>query len=148
MSKTDPNQAKFGMTDAQIDAAMTRLVINCQSEANKAVNRAAQLYAGRLRQNAPRQEKEKYEAKYVDKRHSADFIKVTRARQNDGRPEAKVGFLVTRGLGWYMHFPDGGTVVRGTLHQPAQNFIERTQNETVRPIKALFRNAIKRGFDK
>ena len=147
MSRGNPNSGK-GMTDAQIDAAMTRLVINCQTEANKAVNRAAQLYAGRLRQNAPRQTGKVYESRNIDKRHSADYIKVTNARVNDGRPEAKVGFLVTRGLGWYMHFPDGGTVVRGTLHQPAQNFIERTQNETVRPIKALFRNAIKRGFDK
>ena len=137
-----------GMTDAQIDAAMTRLVIDCKTEANKAVNRAAQLYAGRLAQNAPRQDGKVYESRNVDKRHSADYIKVTRARENDGRPSAKVGFLVNRGLGWYMHFPDGGTTVRGTLHQPAQNFIERTHNETVRPIKALFRNAIKKGFDK
>lgn len=137
-----------GMTDAQIDAAMTRLVINCKTEANKAVNRAAKLYEGRLRQNAPRQTGKVYESRNIDKRHSADYIKTTRARENDGRPTAKVGFLVNKGLGWYMHFPDGGTTVRGTLHQPAQNFIERTQNETMRPIKALFRNAIKRGFDK
>lgn len=145
MSRKNSNN---GMTDAQIDAAMTRLVINCKTEANKAVNRAAKLYEARLRQNAPKQTKKKYEGRYVDKGHSADYIKTTRARENDGRPTAKVGFLVNRGLGWYMHFPDGGTTVRGTLRQPAQNFIERTQNETMRPIKALFRNAIKKGFDK
>ena len=74
MSKSNPNQAKVGMTDAQIDAAMTRLVINCQSEANKAVNRAAQLYAGRLRQNAPRQTGKVYESWNIDKRPSADYI--------------------------------------------------------------------------
>lgn len=137
------------MTDAQIDVAMTRLVINCKTEANKAVNRAAKLYEARLRQNAPKQKNKKYDSVYSDaKNHSADNIKTTRARENDGRPTAKVGFLISRGLGWYMHFPDGGTEVRGQLHQPAQNFIERTHNETVRPIRALFRNAIKRGFDK
>ena len=149
MSRKDPNQASWGMTDAQIEMAFTKLTTNVQSEATKAVNRAAALYGARLKQNAPRQEGDKYSnGKYQDSRHSADYIAIKRARIEDGTPQAEVGFRVTKGLGWYMHFPDGGTVVRGTLHQPAQNFVEKTDRETVGPIKALFKYAVRKGFSK
>ena len=129
-------------SDAEIEAAFDRLAINSQREANKAVNRAARLYAGRLKQNAPR------DAHDADGRHSADYITVKNAKMAGLRPEAKVGFTVTKELGWYMHFPDGGTTVRGTLHQPAQNFVEKTIRETQGPALALFKQALRKASGK
>lgn len=143
MSKKDR-----GMTNAEIELAMDRLVMRCQREATKAVNRAASLYAGRLRQNAPVDEDKTFKSsKNFDMDHSANHIKATQARLKGGRPSSRVGFKVTKGLGWYMHFPDGGTVVRGTPHQAPQMFIEKTYHEVERPIRILFRNAIRKGFD-
>lgn len=141
MSKEDRLEAQ---NNIKIDAAFDELIIDMQTESRKAVNRAAKLYASRLKANAPKnQDPRQKNGKWDDPRHSADFIKVTNAKYVGTRPQATVGFLATKGLGWYMHFPDGGTVVRGSIHQKAQNFVERTQHETEGPIRALFYNVLR-----
>lgn len=141
MSKEDRLRAQ---NDAKIDAAFDELIFDMQAESKKAVNRAARLYAGRLKANAPKdRDKNNKNGKWDDPRHSADYIKVTKAKYVGTRAQASVGFLVTQGLGWYMHFPDGGTVVRGNIHQKAQNFVEKTQHETEGPILALFYNVLR-----
>lgn len=130
-----------GMTDAEIDMAMTRLAMNCEKEARQAVKKGALVFKGRLRINAPE------DPESVN--NSADHIKVTNVKYNNSRPEAGVGFS-TKGYkyGWYMHFPNGGTIVRGTMGQPAQLFMERTEIETVGTIMAIQYNAIKKAFDR
>lgn len=137
MSKRDVK----GMTDAEIDIALTRLVTNCQKEARKAVKYAAVTYSKRLYYNAPQDPD--------STNHSADHIVVTNVRLENERPQAEVGFSI-KGYqyGWYMHFPDGGTIVRGTMGQPAQDFMAKTDKEMFRPIQAIMRAALKKGFDK
>lgn len=139
------------MNDSEIDLAFAEFTIRSERMAKKAVKRAANLYAGRLRQNAPRDENKEgrtFNGEYEDPRHSADFIKVGNTKLEGASPSAQVGFLKTKGLGWYMHFPDGGTVVRGSLHQPAQNFIEKTIRETQGPILALFKYELRKAARK
>lgn len=129
-----------GMTDAEIDAAMTRLSINCEKEARKAVKKGGLVFKGALNMNAPR------DPESVN--NSADHIKVTNVKFNNSRPEVGVGFS-TKGYqyGWYMHFPNGGTKVRGTMGQPAQLFMEKTEHQTVGTIMAIQYNAIRKAFD-
>lgn len=139
------------MNDSEIDLAFAKFTIDSERMAKKAVKRAADIYAERLRQNAPRNEDKTVSestGKYKSPEHSADNIKVGNTRLEGATPSAQVGFLISKGLGWYMHFPDGGTTVRGSLHQPAQNFIEKTQRETQGPILALFKNELRKAARK
>lgn len=137
---------KKGMTDLQIELAFDKFVANMEGQAKKSVRAAGNVYAEALKRNAPRN-KNPVESGgiYTDTRHSADNIILSRLDNTSGRPSIDVGFKLDKGLGWYMHFPDGGTVVRGTLHQPAQNFMEKTDRETVGIIQKLYRDAIKKG---
>lgn len=135
------------MSDAEIDTIFNQFTLRNKKEATKAVNTAAKMYAARLSMNAPRDENKKgrtYNGEYRDPRHSADHIKKTRAKVEGLRPTSQVGFHQTKGLGWYMRFPDGGTVVRGSIHQEAQNFIERTYIEMEGPIVMVFKNALRK----
>lgn len=131
-----------GMTDKEIDYALNKLIINCERESKEAVKRAGALYAGRLRQNTP------VSLNKSHKEHARDVIDITNVKSDRSRPYLEVGYVVNGDTGWYIHFPDGGTKVRGRVGQPPQHFIEKTIIETTKPIKALYRNAIKKGFDK
>lgn len=130
-----------GMSNAEIDAKLTRLVINCERESRQAIKQAVAVYAIRLKMNAPRDPD--------STNNSADHIVTTNVKIENGRPQADVGFAI-KGYkyGWYMHFPDGGTVVRGTMGQPAQDFMKKTDQETERVIQRIMRKAIEKGFDK
>lgn len=129
-----------GMTDAQIDAALDKFIIDCNTESRKAIKRAGKVYSMRLKQNTP-----------VDKNsnnHAANNIVVTNITNEGHVPYLHVGYRVKGPVGWYIHFPDGGTTVRGTVGQPPQHFIERTIKETEKPIKALYRYYLQQAFNK
>lgn len=135
------------MSDAQIDQAFVELAVQSRLQAQRAVSKAAKMYAARLSMNAPRNENKQgklFNGEYEDPRHSADHIKTTRVKTSGLRPTSQVGFLKTKGLGWYMHFPDGGTTVRGSIHQPAQNFMEQTDREMFGPIMMVFKDALRK----
>lgn len=128
-----------GMTNAEIDAKLNELVVNMEREARKAVKRGGNLVAGRLKQNTPRY---KYQ---THKTHAADVIGVTNVKMDGNIPTVEVGFKVQGDSGWYIHFPNGGTTVRGTVGQPPQHFLEKSLIETKKPILALYRYAVKKG---
>lgn len=131
-----------GMTDKEIDAVLDKLIINCERESREAVKRAGNVFAGRLRQNTP------VSLNQTHSTHARDVIDITNVKSDRSRPYLEVGYIVNGDSGWYIHFPDGGTKVRGRVGQPPQHFVEKTILETMKPIKALYRNAIERGFDK
>lgn len=128
-----------GMTNAQIDAKLNELVVNMEREARNAVKRGGAVFAGRLKQNTPR-----YKSKTHDT-HAADSISVTNVKMDGNIPTVEIGYKVQGDTGWYIHFPNEGTTVRGTVGQPPQHFLEKTLIETKKPIQALFRYAVKKG---
>lgn len=135
------------LSNARIDKAFDDFAINSRLEAQRAVNKAAEMYAVRLSQNAPRNEDKTVSestGRNKSPEHSADNIIAKKAKTEGLRPSAQVGFKVSKGLGWYMHFPDGGTTVRGTIHQKAQNFIERTYREMEGPVLLVFKDALRK----
>lgn len=129
-----------GMTDSQIDAALDKFIIDCNTQARKAIRRAGRVYSTRLKQNTP-----------VDRgsdNHAADNIVVSNVKSEGHIPYLEVGYRVKGPTGWYIHFPDGGTTVRGTVGQPPQHFQERTIREVEKPVKALYRYYLQQAFNK
>lgn len=130
-----------GMTDAQINAALDKFIIDCDTQARTSIKRAGRLYSNRLKQNTPVDDNS-------ERDHAKDNIVVSNIKSEGHIPYLEVGYRVRGPIGWYIHFPDGGTTVRGTVGQPPQHFIERTIKETERPVKALYRNGLQKAFDK
>lgn len=128
-----------GMTNAQIDAKLNELVVNMEREARNAVKRGGAVFAGRLKQNTPRHKSKTHAT------HAADSVSVTNIKMDGNIPTVEIGYQVQGDTGWYIHFPNGGTTVRGTVGQPPQHFLEKTLIETKKPIQALFRYAVKKG---
>lgn len=128
-----------GMTNAEIDARLDMFIANMETEARKAVKRGSNLLAGRLKANTPR-----YHLK-THKTHAAEEVAVTNIKMDGNIPTVQVGFKVKGDTGWYIHFPNEGTVVRGTVGQPPQHFLEKSLLETKKPIQALYRYAVRKG---
>lgn len=143
MANNSQQTKKFD-SDADIRRKLDVFVNKSDKEAKQAVTKAAKLYEGNLKANTPVHKKQTH------KQHAKDVTKISNFSRNATYPEKIVGFDMGKKRsdgGWYIHFPDVGTEIRGEVGQPAQHFIERTHEMSKAPILAIYKHAMRNIFD-
>lgn len=128
-------------TDADISRKINLLIANSEKLAKRATTEAAKIYANNLRSNTPVYEKQTHDT------HAIEVIKTSGFLQDRSAPTKEVGFSRKGDNGWYIHFPDVGTKVHGTVRQRPQHFAERSFQMSKAPILAIYENAVRKMFD-
>ncbi|MBX5315957.1 HK97-gp10 family putative phage morphogenesis protein [Staphylococcus caprae] len=128
-------------SDADISRKLNILVANSEKLAKKATAQAAKVYANNLRANTPVYEEQTHDT------HAIEVIKTSGFLQDRTAPTKEVGFSVKGDNGWYIHFPDVGTKVHGTVRQRPQHFAERSFQMSKAPILAIYKNAVRDMFN-
>lgn len=128
-------------TDADISRKLNILIMNSEKIAKKATTDAAKVYAKNLRSNTPVFRHQTHDT------HAIEVIKTTGFLQDRSSPTKEVGFSKKGDNGWYIHFPNVGTKIHGTVRQRPQHFAERTFEMSKAPILAIYENAVRRMFN-
>lgn len=128
-------------SDADISRKLDILVVRSEKKAKQAVTQAAKTYEGILKSNTP------VDAKQTHTTHAKDVTKISNFKTDETHPIKQVGFMSNRDNGWYIHFPDVGTKVKGTVRQPPQHFLRKTQIMSKPPILAIYEKAVEDIFD-
>lgn len=131
-------------SDKDISDKLRKLVIRSEKKAKQAVTQAAKFYADTIRLNTPVHHKQTHTT------HAVDVIKVSNFQGESFIPTKTVGFEVAKSrkdAGWYIHFPDIGTQINGSVGQPPQHFMRRSQELARGPIYTIYHNAVEDMFD-
>lgn len=130
--------------DKDITEKLNKLVWQSEKEAKRAVNDVVKYYEFNLFMNTPTDKRQTHNA------HARDVIKSSNFLRDRPYPVKKVGYdkaKSRRDAAWYIHFPDVGTSVRGTVGQPPQHFLRKT-HEMTKPIALqIYRNALRKTLD-
>lgn len=131
-------------SDKDISEKLNKLIWQSEKQAKKAVNDVAKYYAFNLFMNTPVSERQ------LHNKHAREVIKTSNFLSDRVYPVKEVGFdkgKTRKDAGWYIHFPDVGTKVRGTVGQPPQHFLRKT-HEMTKPIALqIYRNAVEKMID-
>ena len=100
---------------------------------NKAVNEATEYVASALKANTPRYRGKK-RGDYILK-HAKDHVTYSKSR--DGYAEAGYDSDVA----WRIHF-----IEYGTIHQPPQGFVQRTEHEVENQVTEIVAKNIQKGL--
>ncbi|MCD8872127.1 HK97-gp10 family putative phage morphogenesis protein [Staphylococcus gallinarum] len=131
-------------SDKDITEKLNKLMWQSEREAKKAVNDVVKYYEFNLFMNTPTAKRKTHTA------HARDVIKTSNFLRDRPYPVKEVGYDKARtrkDAAWYIHFPDVGTEIRGTVGQPPQHFLRKT-HEMTKPIALqLYTNAVSRMLD-
>lgn len=131
-------------SDSDISDKLRKLMINSEKEAKQAVTKASKVYESNLRTNTPVHERQTHST------HAIEVIKVSNFQRDRFSPTKEIGFDKGRkrsDSGWYIHFPDIGTTINGSVGQPPQHFMRRTQEMSKAPILAIYKDAVRKMMD-
>ncbi|MCD8896592.1 HK97-gp10 family putative phage morphogenesis protein [Mammaliicoccus sciuri] len=117
-------------TDTDIENAIYKLVAKSEREAKKAVTQAANLFEATLVSNTPK-----------DTGKAVSTTKQSNFKGGNTIPTKEVGYG-----SWYIHFPNVGTRVKGTVRQPAQRFQEKSILQTKDQILNIYKQALRRAL--
>lgn len=117
-------------TDTDIENAIYKLVAKSEREAKKAVTEAANLFEATLVSNTPK-----------DTGKAVSTTKESNFKGGNTIPTKEVGYG-----SWYIHFPNVGTRVKGTVRQPAQRFQEKSILQTKDQILNIYKQALRRAL--
>lgn len=131
-------------SDKDISDKLRKLVINSEKYSKQAVTKASKIYASNLAINTPVHKRQTHST------HAVDIIKASSFQRESFTPTKEIGFDMGRkrkDAGWYIHFPDIGTTINGTMGQPPQHFMRRTQEMSKAPILAVYEDAVRKMID-
>lgn len=131
-------------SDKDISDKLNKLIWQSEREAKKAVTNAAKTYEGILKMNTPVSDKQTHSD------HARDVTKISNFQRDEAYPKKEVGYQMGKSRkesGWYIHFPDVGTKVHGTVRQPAQYFLRKSREQAKGPALAIYRKAAEDMFD-
>lgn len=117
-------------TDTDIENAIYKLLAKSEREAKKAVTQAANLFEATLVSNTPK-----------DTGKAVSTTKQSNFKGGNTIPTKEVGYG-----SWYIHFPNVGTRVKGTVRQPAQRFQEKSMLQTKDQILNIYKQALRRAL--
>ncbi|WP_436895168.1 HK97-gp10 family putative phage morphogenesis protein [Mammaliicoccus sciuri] len=117
-------------TDTDIENAIYKLLAKSEREAKKAVTQAANLFEATLVSNTPK-----------DTGKAVSTTKQSNFKGGNTIPTKEVGYG-----SWYIHFPNVGTRVKGTVRQPAQRFQEKSILQTKDQILNIYKQALRRAL--
>lgn len=117
-------------TDADIENAIYKLLAKSEREAKKSVTQAANLFEATLVSNTPK-----------DTGKAVSTTKQSNFKGGNTIPTKEVGYG-----SWYIHFPNVGTKVKGTVRQPPQHFQEKSILQTKDQILNIYKQALRRAF--
>lgn len=135
---------KRGDSDKDISDKLNKLIWESEKKARKAVTEASKTYEGILKMNTPVSDIQSHS------NHARDVTKISNFQRDETYPKKEVGYQMGKSRkesGWYIHFPDVGTKVRGTVRQPAQHFLRKTHEQAKVPILAIYHKAARDMFD-
>lgn len=131
-------------SDKDISDKLRKLVIRSEKKAKQAVTKAAKVYEANIRTNTPVHHKQTHST------HAFDVLKTSNFKRDSFNPTKEVGFdkgNTRKDAGWYIHFPDIGTTINGTVGQPPQHFMRRSYEMSKAPILAIYTKAVEDMFD-
>ncbi|MEX2956501.1 HK97-gp10 family putative phage morphogenesis protein [Staphylococcus pasteuri] len=131
-------------SDNDISDKLRKLMINSEKYAKQAVTKAAKVYEGNIASNTPVHERQTHST------HAIEVLKISNFQRDQFNPTKEVGFDKGRkrsDSGWYIHFPDIGTTINGSVGQPPQHFMRRSQEMSRAPILAIYKNAVRKMMD-
>lgn len=117
-------------TDTDIENVIYKLLAKSEREAKKAVTQAANLFEATLVSNTPK-----------DTGKAVSTTKQSNFKGGNTIPTKEVGYG-----SWYIHFPNVGTRVKGTVRQPAQRFQEKSILQTKDQILNIYKQALRRAL--
>lgn len=117
-------------TDTDIENAIYKLLAKSEREAKKAVTQAANLFEATLVSNTPK-----------DTGKAVSTTKQSNFKGGNTIPTKEVGYG-----SWYIHFPNVGTRVKGTVRQPAQRFQEKSILQNIDQILNIYKQALRRAL--
>lgn len=135
---------KRGDSDKDISDKLNKLIWESEKQAKRAVTNASKTYEGILKINTPVSQRQTH----TD--HARDVTKISNFQRDETYPKKEVGYQMGKSRqesGWYIHFPDVGTKVRGTVGQPPQHFLRKSHEQAKGPILAIYRQAMEKVFD-
>lgn len=133
-----------GDSDKAISDKMNQFIMQCEKKAKQSVNLAAKEYEGILKTNTPVSERQTHT------QHARDVTKISNFQRDALFPTKDVGYSHGNGRkdgGWYIHFPDVGTQVRGSVGQPPQHFLRKTHEQAKLPMLAIYKRVMAEAFD-
>ena len=131
-------------SDKDISDKIRRLVINSEKQSKQAVTKAAKLYKTTIEANTPVHKRQTHSS------HAIETLKISNFKRDEMNPTKEIGFDKGRkraDAGWYIHFPDVGTTIDGTVGQPPQHFMRRSQELAKAPILAIYKDAVRNMAD-
>lgn len=131
-------------SDKDITEKLNKLMWQSEREAKKAVTKASKVYQQNLIANTP------VDANSKHTHHAKDVTKISNFQRDNLRPTKEVGYDKGKSRadgGWYIHFPDIGTQVRGTVGQPPQHFLRKTHEMSKAPILDIYTKALEDMLD-
>ncbi|AID01517.1 hypothetical protein BE24_05300 [Staphylococcus xylosus] len=131
-------------SDRDISEKLNKLVWQSEKEAKNAVTKATKLYQSNLIMNTPVAVKKTHSA------HAKDVTKISGFKRDSTYPVKEVGYDKAKSrkdAAWYIHFPDVGTSIRGTVGQPPQHFLRKTHEMSKGPILAIYMQAFRDMLD-
>lgn len=135
---------KRGDSDKDISDKLNKLIWQSEKQAKKAVNDVVKYYEFNLFMNTPVSNRQTHT------KHAREVIKHSNFISGRTFPTKEVGYdkgKSRKDAGWYIHFPDVGTKIRGTVGQPPQHFLRKT-HEMTKPIALqIYRNAVEKMVD-
>lgn len=131
-------------SDKDISDKLNKLIWESEKKARKAVTDASKTYEGILKMNTPVSDKKTHSD------HARDVTKISNFQRDEAYPKKEVGYQMGKSRkesGWYIHFPDVGTKVRGKVGQPPQHFLRKSREQAKGPVLAIYRKAAEDMFD-
>ena len=131
-------------SDKDISDKLNKLIWESEKKARKAVTDASKTYEGILKMNTPVSDKQTHSD------HARDVTKISNFQRDETYPKKEVGYQMGKSRkesGWYIHFPDVGTKVRGKVGQPPQHFLRKSHEQAKGPIREIYRQAMEDVFD-
>lgn len=117
-------------SDKDIQDAIYKLLAKSEREAKKAVTQAANVFEATLVSNTPK-----------DTGKAVSTTKQSNFKSGNTIPTKEVGYG-----SWYIHFPNVGTKVKGTVRQPPQHFQEKSILQAKDPILNIYKQALRRAL--
>lgn len=131
-------------SDKDISDKLNKLIWESEKQAKRAVTNASKTYEGILKVNTPVSNKQTHSDR------ARDVTKISNFQRDESYPKKEVGYQMGKSRkesGWYIHFPDVGTKVNGTVRQPAQHFLRKAHEQAKGPIREIYRQAMEDVFD-
>ncbi|KKI52954.1 Phage capsid and scaffold [Staphylococcus equorum subsp. equorum] len=131
-------------SDKDISDKLNKLIWESEKKARKAVTDASKTYEGILKMNTPVSDKQTHSD------HARDVTKISNFQRNEAYPKKEVGYQMGKSRkesGWYIHFPDVGTKVKGKVGQPPQHFLRKSHEQAKGPVLAIYYKAMEDVFD-